>query len=141
MKELYKGGICGLQASEKDLSITWGRASLAIHRSNLYFEKAIGNVIPSRGDRMSALMSLCEETEAAGGPTPTFLSSCSSPFCVSSFTDISPQTAEASVLPAKDYATSGEAQRRNLQNSPVQSADITPTVHVTCDLLVDEEIQ
>lgn len=30
LKELYEGGICGLQISEKDLKVAWGRASLAI---------------------------------------------------------------------------------------------------------------
>ncbi|XP_061045169.1 LOW QUALITY PROTEIN: tetratricopeptide repeat protein 23-like [Eubalaena glacialis] len=66
MKELkkYKGGACGLQVSEKDLTIALGRASLANRRLNLalaYFEKAIDNVIAAKGDRTSDLVGLYEE--------------------------------------------------------------------------------
>uniref|UniRef100_A0A8C6E568 Tetratricopeptide repeat domain 23 like n=1 Tax=Moschus moschiferus TaxID=68415 RepID=A0A8C6E568_MOSMO len=67
MKELrdsYKGGTCGLQVSEKDLTIALGRASLANCRLNLalvYFEKAVDNVIANKGDNTSDLVSLYQE--------------------------------------------------------------------------------
>nr|XP_012315379.1 tetratricopeptide repeat protein 23-like isoform X2 [Aotus nancymaae] len=65
LKELYKGGVCELKVSEKDLTLALGRVSLAIHRLNLalaYFEKAIGDVIAAKSDRTSDLISLYEET-------------------------------------------------------------------------------
>ncbi|XP_012662556.2 tetratricopeptide repeat protein 23-like [Otolemur garnettii] len=64
LKEFHQGGICGLQVSEKDLTIALGRASLAIHRLNLalaYFKKAIGDVVAAKGDRTPDLISLYEE--------------------------------------------------------------------------------
>ncbi|KAB1281487.1 Tetratricopeptide repeat protein 23-like [Camelus dromedarius] len=64
LKESYKGGVCGLQVSEKDLMIALGRASLVNRRLNLalaYFEKAVGNVIAAKGDRTSDLVILYEE--------------------------------------------------------------------------------
>uniref|UniRef100_A0A7N5KHK6 Tetratricopeptide repeat domain 23 like n=1 Tax=Ailuropoda melanoleuca TaxID=9646 RepID=A0A7N5KHK6_AILME len=64
LKELFKGCVCKSQVSEKDLTVALGRASLAIHRLNLalaYFEKAVGDVIATKGDRTLDLVSLYEE--------------------------------------------------------------------------------
>ncbi|XP_057564440.1 tetratricopeptide repeat protein 23-like [Hippopotamus amphibius kiboko] len=118
LKESHKGGVCGLQVSEKDLTIALGRASLANRRLNLalaYFEKAIGNVIAVRGDRTSDLVSLYEEIAQIEqlrrnhDQAIQYLQQAHS-ICVSLFTEVSPQAAEASVLLAKAYAMSGEAQ-------------------------------
>uniref|UniRef100_A0A4W2EBN5 Tetratricopeptide repeat domain 23 like n=1 Tax=Bos indicus x Bos taurus TaxID=30522 RepID=A0A4W2EBN5_BOBOX len=64
LRESYKGGTCGLQVSEKDLTVALGRASLANCRLNLalvYFEKAVDNVIANKGDSTSELVSLYQE--------------------------------------------------------------------------------
>ncbi|XP_005619465.1 tetratricopeptide repeat protein 23-like isoform X3 [Canis lupus baileyi] len=121
LKELYKGGVRKLQVSEKDLTIALGRASLAIHRLNLalaYFEKAIDNVIAAKGDRTLDLVSLYEEIAQIEqlrrnhDQAIQYLEQAYS-ICVSLFTEVSPQTAEASALLAKAHAMSGEAQHRD----------------------------
>ncbi|XP_070375901.1 tetratricopeptide repeat protein 23-like isoform X4 [Equus asinus] len=121
LKELYRRGVCGLQVSEKDLTIALGRASLAIHRLNLalaYFEKAIGNVIAAKGDRTLDLVSLyqeiaqMEQLRRNHDQAIQYLQQAHS-ICVSLFTEVSPQTAEASALLAKAYAMSGEIQHRD----------------------------
>ncbi|XP_045854701.1 tetratricopeptide repeat protein 23-like [Meles meles] len=121
LKELFKGGVCKSQVSEKDLTIALGRASLAIHRLNLalaYFEKAIGNVIAAEGDRTLDLVSLYEEIAQIEqlrrnhDRAIQYLQQAYS-ICVSLFTEVSPQTAEASALLAKAHAMSGEAQNRD----------------------------
>ncbi|KAF5912150.1 hypothetical protein HPG69_003426 [Diceros bicornis minor] len=121
LKELYRGGICGLQVSETDLTIALGRASLAIHRLNLalaYFEKAIGNIIAVKGDRTSDLVSLyqeiaqMEQLRRNHDQAIQYLHQAHS-ICVSLFTEVSPETAEASALLAKAYAMSGEAQHKD----------------------------
>ncbi|XP_039104178.1 tetratricopeptide repeat protein 23-like isoform X1 [Hyaena hyaena] len=121
LKELYKGSVRRLQVSEKDLTIALGRASLAVHRLNLalaYFEKAIGNVIAVKGDRASDLVSLYEEIAQIEqlrrnhDQAIQYLQQAYS-VCVSLFTEVSPQTAEASALLAKAHALSGEAQHRD----------------------------
>ncbi|XP_075864077.1 tetratricopeptide repeat protein 23-like isoform X3 [Microcebus murinus] len=118
LKEFRKGGICGLQVTEKELTIALGRASLAIHRLNLaltYFEKAIGNVIAAKGDRTSDLISLYEEIAQIEqlrknhDQAIQYLQQAYS-ICVSVFTEVNPKTAETSALLAKAYAMSGEAQ-------------------------------
>nr|XP_017529690.2 tetratricopeptide repeat protein 23-like [Manis javanica] len=120
-KELYKGDVHRLQVSQKDLAIALARASLAIRRLNLvalaYFEKAIGSVVATKGDRSSDLVSLYEEIaqieqlrrnhDQAIQHLKQF--HC---ICVSMFTEVSPQTAEASALVAKAYAMSGKTQHR-----------------------------
>ncbi|XP_072814892.1 tetratricopeptide repeat protein 23-like isoform X2 [Vicugna pacos] len=120
LKESYKGGVCGLQVSEKDLMIALGRASLVNRRLNLalaYFEKAIGNVIAAKGDRTSDLVILYEEMAQIEQlrrnheQAIQYLQQAHS-ICVSLFTEVSPQAAEASALLAKAYAMSGEAQHR-----------------------------
>uniref|UniRef100_A0A8C0W200 Tetratricopeptide repeat protein 23-like protein n=1 Tax=Castor canadensis TaxID=51338 RepID=A0A8C0W200_CASCN len=120
LKELNKGSDCGVQISEKDLTIALGRASLTIHRLNLaltYFEKAIDSVIAAKGDSTSDLISLYEEIAQIEqlrrnhGQAIRYLNQAFS-ICVSSFTEISPQTAGASALLAKAYAMSGEPQHR-----------------------------
>nr|XP_010975913.2 tetratricopeptide repeat protein 23-like isoform X2 [Camelus dromedarius] len=127
LKESYKGGVCGLQVSEKDLMIALGRASLVNRRLNLalaYFEKAVGNVIAAKGDRTSDLVILYEEIAQIEQlrrnheQAIQYLQQAHS-ICVSLFTEVSPQAAEASALLAKAYAMSGEAQHRESQkNSP-----------------------
>ncbi|XP_029796890.1 tetratricopeptide repeat protein 23-like isoform X2 [Suricata suricatta] len=121
LRELYKGSVRRLQVSEKDLMIALGRASLAVHRLNLalaYFEKAIGIVIAAKGDRASDLVSLYEEIahieqlRRNHDQAIQYLQQAYS-ICVSLFTEVSPQTAEASALLAKAHALSGEAQRRD----------------------------
>nr|XP_048285443.1 tetratricopeptide repeat protein 23-like isoform X2 [Myodes glareolus] len=121
LKELSNGGIGGSQVSEKDLTIALGRASLAMHRMNLalaYFEKAIGNVIIAKGHGTSDLISLYEEVAQIEQLRKNheqaiqYLQQAYS-ICVSSFSEISPQTAEASALLAKAYAMSGESQHRD----------------------------
>ncbi|XP_032707191.1 tetratricopeptide repeat protein 23-like isoform X2 [Lontra canadensis] len=121
LKELFKGGVHKSQVSEKDLTIALGRASLAIHRLNLalaYFEKAIGNVIAAEGDRTLDLVSLYEEIAQIEqlrrnhDRAIQYLQQAYS-ICVSLFTEVSPQTAEASALLAKAHAMSGEAQHRD----------------------------
>ncbi|XP_074185120.1 tetratricopeptide repeat protein 23-like isoform X2 [Rhinolophus sinicus] len=124
LKELCKGGICphGLQVSEKDLTVALGRASLAIHRLNLalaYFEKAVGNVIATKGDRTSDLVTLYEEMAQIEqlrrnhDQAIQYLQQAHS-ICISLFTEVSPQTAEASVLLAKAYTMSGEARHMDV---------------------------
>ncbi|KAM6156498.1 LOW QUALITY PROTEIN: tetratricopeptide repeat protein 23-like [Erethizon dorsatum] len=121
LKELNKGDICGLQVSEKDLTIALGRASLGIHRLNLalaYFEKAISTVVAAKGDGTSDLISLYEEIAQMEQlrrnhkQAIQYLKQAYS-ICVASFTEISPQTAEAGALLAKAYAMSGEPQHRD----------------------------
>uniref|UniRef100_G1U7I4 Tetratricopeptide repeat domain 23 like n=1 Tax=Oryctolagus cuniculus TaxID=9986 RepID=G1U7I4_RABIT len=121
LKELCKGSVCELQVSEKDLTIALGRASLAIHRLNLalaYFEKAIGNVIAAKGDGTSDLISLYEEIAQIEqlrrnhDKAIQYLKQAHS-ICVSSFTEVSPQTAEANALLARAYAMSGEPQHKD----------------------------
>nr|XP_023401178.1 tetratricopeptide repeat protein 23-like [Loxodonta africana] len=121
LKELDKGRIGRLRVSEKDITIALGRASLAIQRLNLalaYFEKAIGNVIASKGEKTSDLISLYEEVAQIEQlrrnheQAIQYLQQAYS-ICVSVFTEVSPRTAEASALLAKAYAMSGEAQRRD----------------------------
>nr|XP_058163658.1 tetratricopeptide repeat protein 23-like isoform X2 [Dasypus novemcinctus]XP_058163659.1 tetratricopeptide repeat protein 23-like isoform X2 [Dasypus novemcinctus] len=121
LKELDKGGVYGLQVSEKDLTIALGRASLATHRLNLaliYFEKAIDNVIAAKGDKTSDLISLYEEIAQIEqlrrnhDQAIQYLQQAHS-ICVSVFTEVSPKTAETSALLAKAYAMSGEAQHRD----------------------------
>uniref|UniRef100_A0A671F4A2 Tetratricopeptide repeat domain 23 like n=1 Tax=Rhinolophus ferrumequinum TaxID=59479 RepID=A0A671F4A2_RHIFE len=124
LKELYKGGVCphGLQVSEKDLTVALGRASLAIHRLNLalaYFEKAVGNIIATKGDRTSDLVTLYEEMAQMEqlrrnhNQAIQYLQQAHS-ICVSLFTEVSPQTAEASALLAKAYTMSGEARHTDV---------------------------
>ncbi|XP_006750401.2 tetratricopeptide repeat protein 23-like isoform X2 [Leptonychotes weddellii] len=127
LKELFKGSVRKSQVSEKDLTIALGRASLAIHRLNLalaYFEKAIGDVIAAKGDKTLDLVSLYEEIAQIEqlrrnhDRAIQYLQQAYS-ICVSLFTEVSPQTAEASALLAKAHAMSGEAQHREpQQNSP-----------------------
>uniref|UniRef100_A0A8D1PAW5 Tetratricopeptide repeat protein 23-like n=1 Tax=Sus scrofa TaxID=9823 RepID=A0A8D1PAW5_PIG len=121
LKESYKGGVGGLQVSEKDLTVALGRASLANGWLNLaltYFEKAIGNVIAAKGDRTSDLVSLYEEIAQIEqlrrnhDQAIQYLQRAHS-ICVSLFTEVSPQAARASTLLAKAYAMSGEAQHRD----------------------------
>ncbi|XP_059029749.1 tetratricopeptide repeat protein 23-like isoform X2 [Mustela lutreola] len=121
LRELFKGGVRKSQVSEKDLTIALGRASLAIHRLNLalaYFEKAIGNVIAAEGSRTLDLVSLYEEIAQIEqlrrnhDQAIQYLQQAHS-ICVSLFTEVSPQTAEASALLAKAHAMSGEAQHRD----------------------------
>ncbi|XP_040833388.1 tetratricopeptide repeat protein 23-like [Ochotona curzoniae] len=121
LKELCKGSVCGLQVSEKDLTIALGRASLAIHRLNLalaYFEKAIDNVIAAKGDGTPDLISLYQEVAQIEqlrrnhDQAIQYLKQAHS-VCVSSFTEVSPQTAEASALLAKAYAMSGDPQHKD----------------------------
>ncbi|KAL0628572.1 Tetratricopeptide repeat protein 23-like, partial [Plecturocebus cupreus] len=120
LKELYRGGVCELEVSEKDLTLALGRASLAIHRLNLalaYFEKAICDVIAAKGDRTSDLISLygesaqIEQLRKNHNQAIQYLQQAHS-ICVSLFTEVSPKTAETSALLAKAYAVSGEAQHR-----------------------------
>ncbi|EPY73156.1 tetratricopeptide repeat protein 23-like protein [Camelus ferus] len=129
LKESYKGGVRGLQVSEKDLMIALGRASLVNRRLNLalaYFEKAVGNVIAAKGDRTSDLVILYEEIAQIEQlrrnheQAIQYLQQAHS-ICVSLFTEVSPQAAEASALLAKAYAMSGEAQHRGRQGHPFQS--------------------
>ncbi|XP_063114123.1 tetratricopeptide repeat protein 23-like [Cavia porcellus] len=121
LKELTKGDVCGLQISEEDLTIALGRASLGIHRLNLalaYFEKAIGNVIAAKGDGTSELIRLykeiaqIEQLRKNHKQAIQYLKQAYS-ICVSSFTEISPQTAEVGALLAKAYAMSGDPQHRD----------------------------
>ncbi|KAG3266794.1 tetratricopeptide repeat domain 23 like [Ictidomys tridecemlineatus] len=123
LKGLTKRGICGcgLYVSEKDLTIALGRASLAIHRLNLalaYFEKVIGDVIATEGNDTSDLISLYEEIAQIEQlrrnheQAIQYLKQAYS-ISVSSFTEVSPQTAEASALLAKAYAMSGKPQHRD----------------------------
>ncbi|XP_034512916.1 tetratricopeptide repeat protein 23-like isoform X2 [Ailuropoda melanoleuca] len=121
LKELFKGCVCKSQVSEKDLTVALGRASLAIHRLNLalaYFEKAVGDVIATKGDRTLDLVSLYEEIAQIEqlrrnhDGAIQYLQQAYS-ICVSLFTEVSPQTAEASALLAKAHAMSGEAQHRD----------------------------
>ncbi|XP_055457001.1 tetratricopeptide repeat protein 23-like [Psammomys obesus] len=121
LEELNKGSICEIQVSEKDLTIALGRASLATHKMNLalaYFEKAIGNVIVTKGHGTSDLISLYEEIAQIEQLRKNheqaiqYLQQAYS-ICVSSFSEVSPQTAEASALLAKAYAMSGESQHRD----------------------------
>ncbi|XP_053454860.1 tetratricopeptide repeat protein 23-like [Nycticebus coucang] len=121
LKEFRKAGICGLQVSEKDLTVALGRASLAIHRLNLalaYFEKAIGDVVAAKGDRTPDLISLYEEIAQIEqlrrnhDQAIQYLHQAYS-ICVSLFTEVSPKTAEISALLAKAYAMSGEAQHKD----------------------------
>ncbi|XP_070332661.1 tetratricopeptide repeat protein 23-like isoform X2 [Odocoileus virginianus] len=124
MKELrksYKGGTCGLQVSEKDLTIALGRASLANCRLNLalvYFEKAVDNVIANKGDNTSDLVSLYQEMARIEQLRRNheyaiqYLHQAHS-ICVSLYTEVSPQAAEASALLAKAYAMSGEVQHKD----------------------------
>ncbi|XP_042639207.1 tetratricopeptide repeat protein 23-like [Orycteropus afer afer] len=121
LKELHTGSICGLQVSEKDVTIALGRASLAIHRLNLaltYFERAIGNVIAAKGEKTSDLISLYEEIAQIEQLRKNHRQAIqyleqAYTICVSVFTEVSPKTAEASALLAKAYATSGEVQHRD----------------------------
>ncbi|CAM9638290.1 unnamed protein product [Rangifer tarandus platyrhynchus] len=124
MKELrksYKGGTCGLQVSEKDLTIALGRASLANCRLNLalvYFEKAVDNVIANKGDNTSDLVSLYQEMARIEQLRRNheyaiqYLHQAHS-ICVSLYTEVSPQAAEVSALLAKAYAMSGEVQHKD----------------------------
>ncbi|XP_031216203.1 tetratricopeptide repeat protein 23-like isoform X3 [Mastomys coucha] len=121
LKELNNGNICGIQVSEKDLTIALGRASLAMHRMNLalaYFEKAICGVILAKGHDTSDLIGLYEEIAQIEQLRKNheqaiqYLQQAYS-ICVSSFSEVSPQTAEASALLAKAYALSGESQHRD----------------------------
>ncbi|CAO2592351.1 Tetratricopeptide repeat protein 23-like [Lemmus lemmus] len=121
LKELNNGGIGGSQVSEKDLTIALGRASLAMRRLNLaltYFEKAIGSVITAKGRGTSDLISLYEEVAQIEQLRKNheqaiqYLQQAYS-ICVSSFSEVSPQTAEASALLAKAYAMSGDTQHRD----------------------------
>ncbi|XP_036063247.1 tetratricopeptide repeat protein 23-like [Onychomys torridus] len=121
LKDLNNGGDGGSQVSEKDLTIALGRASLAMHRMNLalaYFEKAIGNIIIAKGHGTSELISLYEEIAQIEQLRKNheqairYLQQAYT-ICVSSFSEVSPQTAEASALLAKAYAMSGESQHRD----------------------------
>ncbi|GAB1299250.1 Tetratricopeptide repeat protein 23-like [Apodemus speciosus] len=121
LKEINNGSICGLQVSEKDLTIALGRASLAMHRMNLalaYFEKAICGVILAKGHDTSDLISLYEEIAQIEQLRKNheqaiqYLQQAYS-ISVASFSEVSPQTAEASALLAKAYAMSGESQHRD----------------------------
>ncbi|EDL03296.1 tetratricopeptide repeat protein 23-like isoform 1 [Mus musculus] len=121
LKELNNGNICGIQVSEKDLTIALGRASLAMHRMNLalaYFEKAICDVILDKGHNTSELISLYEEIAQIEQLRKNhkqaiqYLQQAYS-ICVSSFSEVSPQTAEASALLAKAYAMSGASEYRD----------------------------
>uniref|UniRef100_A0A8C6AID9 Tetratricopeptide repeat domain 23 like n=1 Tax=Monodon monoceros TaxID=40151 RepID=A0A8C6AID9_MONMO len=118
LKKSYKGGASGLQVSEEDLTVALGRASLANCRLNLalaYFEKAVDNVIAAKGDRTSDLLGLYEEIAQIEqlrrnhDQAIQYLQQAHS-ICVSLFTEVSPQAAEASALLAKAYAMTGEAQ-------------------------------
>ncbi|XP_005386234.1 PREDICTED: tetratricopeptide repeat protein 23-like isoform X2 [Chinchilla lanigera] len=118
LKELNKGDVCEFQVSEKDLTIALGRASLGIRRLNLalaYFEKAVGSVIAAKGDGTSDLISLYEEIAQIEQlrrnhkQAIQYLKQAYS-ISVSSFTEISRQTAEVGALLAKAYAMSGEPQ-------------------------------
>ncbi|KAM5260682.1 tetratricopeptide repeat protein 23-like [Hipposideros larvatus] len=122
LKEFYRGGVCGLQVSEKDLTVALGRASLAIHRLNLalaYFKKAVGNIVATKGNRTSDLVTLykemaqIEQLRRNHDQAIQYLQQAHS-ICVSLFTEISPQTAEASALLAKAYAMSGEARHMDV---------------------------
>nr|XP_030699505.1 tetratricopeptide repeat protein 23-like [Globicephala melas] len=121
LKKSYKGGASGLQVSEKDLTIALGRASLANRRLNLalaYFEKAVDNVIAAKGVRTSDLVGLYEEIAQIEqlrrnhDQAIQYLQQAYS-ICVSLFTEVSPQAAEASTLLTKAYAMSEEAQHRD----------------------------
>ncbi|XP_006991432.3 tetratricopeptide repeat protein 23-like isoform X2 [Peromyscus maniculatus bairdii] len=121
LKDLNNGGVGGSQVSEKDLTVALGRASLAMHRMNLalaYFERAIGNIIIAKGHGTSELISLYEEIAQIEQLRKNheqaiqYLQQAYS-ICVSSFSEVSPQTAEASALLAKAYAMSGESQHRD----------------------------
>ncbi|KAF4024465.1 hypothetical protein G4228_016424 [Cervus hanglu yarkandensis] len=124
MKELrksYKGSTCGLQVSENDLRIALGRASLANCRLNLaliYFEKVVDNVIANKGDNTSDLVSLyqemaqIEQLRRNHEHAIQYLHQAHS-ICVSLYTEVSPQAAEASALLAKAYAMSGEVQHKD----------------------------
>ncbi|XP_069897105.1 tetratricopeptide repeat protein 23-like isoform X3 [Dipodomys merriami] len=121
LTELNKGYIYGMPITEKDLAIALGRASLAIHRLNLalsYFERAIDDVIAAEGDNTSDLISLyveiaqMEQLRKNHGQAIRYLKQAHS-ICISSFTEISPQTGEVSALLAKAYAMSGEPQHRD----------------------------
>ncbi|XP_052015672.1 tetratricopeptide repeat protein 23-like isoform X1 [Apodemus sylvaticus] len=121
LKEINNGSICGIQVSEKDLTIALGRASLAMHRMNLalaYFEKAICGVILAKGHDTSDLISLYEEIAQIEQLRKNheqaiqYLQQAYS-ISVASFSEVSPQTAEASALLAKAYAMSGESQHRD----------------------------
>ncbi|KAB0369833.1 hypothetical protein FD755_018826 [Muntiacus reevesi] len=121
MKELrksYEGGTYGLQVSENDLTIALGRASLANCRLNLaliYFERAVDNVTANKGDNTSDLVSLyqemaqIEQLRRNHEHAIQYLHQAHS-ICVSLYTEVSPQAAEASALLAKAYAMSGEVQ-------------------------------
>ncbi|XP_023563242.1 tetratricopeptide repeat protein 23-like isoform X2 [Octodon degus] len=120
LKELNKGNVCELRVSEKDLTIALGRASLGMRRLNLaltYFEKAIGSVTAAKGDGTPELIGPYEEIAQIEQlrrnhkQAIQYLKQAYS-ICVSSFTEISPQTAEAGALLAKAYALSGEPQHR-----------------------------
>ncbi|XP_006875454.1 PREDICTED: tetratricopeptide repeat protein 23-like [Chrysochloris asiatica] len=121
LTELTKGSIAGLQVSEKDVTVALGRASVAIRRLNLglaYFEKAIGNVIAAKGEKTIDLISLYEETAQIEQlrrnhkQAIQYLQQAYS-ICVSTFTEVSPRTAEASALLAKAYAMSRDVQHRD----------------------------
>ncbi|KAL6042795.1 hypothetical protein STEG23_015383, partial [Scotinomys teguina] len=118
LKNLNNGDVGESQVSEKDLTIALGRASLAMQRMNLalaYFEKAISNVILAKGRDTPELISLYEEIAQIEQLRKNheqaiqYLHQAYS-ICVSSFSEVSPQTAEASALLARAYAMSGESQ-------------------------------
>ncbi|KAM5264413.1 tetratricopeptide repeat protein 23-like [Ctenodactylus gundi] len=121
LKELNTRGICGLQISEKDLTIALGRASLATHKLNLalaYFEKAVDNVLAANSDDTLDLICLyqeiaqIEQLRKNHKQAIQYLSQAYS-LSVTSFTEGSPQTAEASALLAKAYAMTGEPQHKD----------------------------
>ncbi|KAI4561360.1 hypothetical protein MJT46_012050 [Ovis ammon polii x Ovis aries] len=96
-------------------------ASLANCRLNLalvYFEKAVDNVIANKGDNTSDLVSLyqeiaqIEQLRRNHEQAIQYLHQAHS-ICVSLYTEVSPQAAEASALLAKAYAMSGEVQHKD----------------------------
>ncbi|DAA17866.1 TPA: tetratricopeptide repeat domain 23-like [Bos taurus] len=119
------GVVCLLQNQYPFLpSGIWGSgpgASLANCRLNLalvYFEKAVDNVIANKGDSTSELVSLyqeiaqIEQLRRNHEQAIQYLHQAHS-ICVSLYTEVSPQAAEASALLAKAYAMSGEVQHKD----------------------------
>ncbi|XP_006896871.1 PREDICTED: tetratricopeptide repeat protein 23-like [Elephantulus edwardii] len=121
-REVDKRNMCGIKVSEKDINIALGRASLVTHRLTLalaYFEKAITNVIATKGEKASDLISLYEEISQIEQlrrnheKAIQYLQQAYA-ICVTVFTEVSPRTAEACALLAKAYALSGEVQNRDV---------------------------
>ncbi|XP_019503395.1 PREDICTED: tetratricopeptide repeat protein 23-like [Hipposideros armiger] len=106
----------------REVTTSCRRASLAIHRLNLalaYFKKAVGNIVATKGNRTSDLVTLykemaqIEQLRRNHDQAIQYLQQAHS-ICVSLFTEVSPQTAEASALLAKAYAMSGEARHMDV---------------------------